>query len=243
MDRRESLKTLIVGTVAGATLGTAVACNTEAKEETTVDTPVVEEGAPGLYGRTPKELEYDAKVKAEIFLNEHELETIAVLCDIILPATPTAGSATEAEVPAFIEFIVKDLPVHQVPIRGGLMWLDIESNSRFNKVFKTAEPAEQIEIIEDIAYPDEKNEKPEMAPGIKFFNLMRNLTLTGYYTTRMGIDDLGYKGNVANVWDGVPEDVLENHDVEYDPEWLAKCVDQSKAAIIAEWDEDGNLLT
>ena len=59
----------------------------------------------------------------------------------------------------------------------------------------------------------------------------------------MGFEDLGVTSNFANVWDGVPEEVLANHDVDYDPEWLAKCVDQSKRNDIAEWDEEGNLLT
>ena len=55
--------------------------------------------------------------------------------------------------------------------------------------------------------------------------------------------DLGYKGNIPNVWDGVPEDVLKDHDVSYDEEWIAKCVDQSKRNETAVWDEFGNLLT
>ena len=72
---------------------------------------------------------------------------------------------------------------------------------------------------------------------------MRNLTLTGYYTSKMGIEDLGYKGNMPNVWDGVPEDVLAAHGLNYDPSWLAKCVDQSKRADIATWDDEGNLIS
>lgn len=237
MKRRESLKTILLSTVGGVTLGTsATSCQ---PEEVTPVHPY----APGEYGRTPEEKERDQELLEEIYLNEHELSTIAVLCDIILPATDTAGSATEAEVPAFIDFIVKDIPEHQLPMRGGLMWLDIESNRRFNKDFITATPPEQIQLIDDIAYPDPELEKPELGPGIAFFNLMRNLVVTGYYTTKMGLDDLGYTGNYANVWDGVPEEVLAEHEVDYDPEWLAKCVDQSKRMDIAEWDEDGNLLT
>jgi len=100
-----------------------------------------------------------------------------------------------------------------------------------------------VQIIEDIAYPDPEELRPDMAYGITFFDLMRNLTLTGYYTTKMGLDDLGYTGNFANVWDGVPAEVLADHDVDYDEEWLAKCVDQNERMTIAEWDEDGNLLT
>jgi len=239
MDRRETLKTLLVGTVAGATLGTA-GCKQSVVTENGKE--VVHNDLP-LYGRVPEELEHDRKVMAATFLNAHELATIAVLCDIILPATPTAGSANDAEVPAFIDFIVKDLPTHQMPMRGGLMWLDGESNKRYNKVFKDATDKEQIQIVEDIAYPDPDGKKPAMAYGIKFFNLMRNLTLTGYYTTRMGLQDLGYDGNRPNVWDGVPEDVLKEHDVAYDPEWLAKCVDQEKRDAVAVWDDEGNLIS
>ncbi|NND06105.1 MAG: gluconate 2-dehydrogenase subunit 3 family protein [Saprospiraceae bacterium] len=241
MKRRDSFKTLLVGTVAGVTAASSIGCKTDTgapKEAAAAD-----ESADNLYGRLPKEITRDKRIKGAVFLNEHELTTIAILCDIILPATPTAGSATDAQVPEFIEFIVKDMPYHQLPMRGGLMWLDIESNRRFNKEFASATDAQQIEIVEDIAYPDTDGSKADMAPGIKFFNLMRNFTLTGYYTSKMGIDDLGYVGNFPNVWDGVPEEVLKEHDVAYDPEWLAKCVDQSQREVIAEWDDRGNLLT
>ena len=242
MKRRDSLKTLLIGAVAGAGLTTGVGCKTDADGVTTEIKETLT-NAPGKYGRLPHEIARDARLMAEVYLNEHELATIAVLCDIILPATPTAGSATDAKVPEFIEFIVKDMPNHKVPMRGGLMWLDQEANRRFNTEFKDCADAQQIQIIEDIAYPDPDGKKPNMAPGIKFFNTIRNLTLTGYYTTKMGIDDLGYKGNIPNIWDGIPPEVLAEHDVDYDPEWIAKCVDQSKRDIQAEWDEDMNLIS
>lgn len=237
MDRRDSLKTLLIGSLAGATLVTG--CDTPAATQAQA---APDEAFPP-YGRRPEEKERDRRLVAQTFLTERELATIAVLCDIILPATDTAGSATDAEVPAFIEFISKDIPRHQLPLRGGLMWLDTEANKRFNQAFATCSNEQQIEIVEDIAYPDPEGKKPEMAYGIKFFDLMRNLTLTGYYTSREGIKDLGYVGNVPNIWDGVPAEVLAEHEVDYDAEWLAKCVDQSKRDVIAEWDEEGNLLT
>lgn len=237
MDRRDSLKTLLIGTIAGASLTTVAGCAPDGKTAETGP------NAPGLYGRTSEEIEHDKKVLGDIFLNEHELTTIAILCDIILPATPTAGSAAEAGVPEFIDFIVKDIPQHQIPIRGGLMWLDTESKRRNDKIFKDCSASEQVAIIEDIAYPDPENKKPEMAHGIKFFERMRNLTLTGYYTSKIGIKDLGYAGNIPNIWDGVPPDVLADHDVDYDPEWLAKCVDQSKRDVMAEWDDGMNLIS
>jgi len=235
MDRRESLKSLLLASLAGATLGTS-ACQTESKEQPAAD-------ATSLYGRTPEEKERDAELMAEVFLNPHELETIAVLCDLILPPTDTAGSATDAGVPEFIEFISKDIPSHQLPLRGGLMWLDAEANKRFNTVFKNCNNQQQLQIVDDIAYPDPEGKKPDMAYGIRFFRLMTNLTLTGYYTSEMGIKDLGYVGNTPNIWDGVPEEVLKEHGLAYDEAWLAKCVDQSKREVIAEWDEDMNLIT
>lgn len=235
MDRRETLKTLMAGSVAGAALG-IVSCTPEAKQDPG------DMGTSELYGRLPHEKEWDSRVNGEVYLNEHELATIAVLCDIILPATATAGSATEAGVVEFVDFIVKDLPSHQLGIRGGLMWLDSESNRRYDKRFIDCSTGEQMAIVEDIAYPDPENKKPAMAPGIKFFSKMRDLTLTGYYTSRMGFDDLGYKGNTPNMWDGVPEDVLKDHDVNYDPEWVAKCINQDTRETIAEWDENGRLL-
>jgi len=236
MDRRETLKSLLIGGVAGASI-TATGCKVENLNE------VVDELKAGNgYGRTPSEVEHDHKLNAEVYFDEHELTSIAVLCDIILPKKGDLGSATDAGVPEFIEFIVKDLPDNQLPMRGGLAWLDGESNKRYNKRFIDLIDSEQISIIDDIAYPDPDDEQPEMGPGRKFFNQIRNLTLTGYYTTKMGFDDLGYVGNRPNVWDGVPADVLANHDVDYDPKWVAKCINQETRNDIAEWDDDGNLL-
>lgn len=238
MDRRETIKSLLIGGVAGATiLTTQVACKTD-KSSNKVTT-----NANELYGRTPEEKERDRKLLAEKFFTEHELATVAVLCDIILPANDNFGSAVDAGVPDFIDFIALDMPKNQIPLRGGLMWLDGESNRRFDKEFKSCSNEEQIQIVEDIAYPDQEDTKEEFKPGIAFFDLMRNMTLTGYYTSPEGFQDLGYKGNIPNVWDGVPQEVLDKHGMAYDEELMGKYVDQSKRDTQAEWDEQGNLLT
>ena len=234
MDRRETIKTLLIGGVAGTALLNA-GCKGEITEEEVVENQ-------SLYGRRPEETLVDEELMAaNSEFTVDELTTIAVLCDIILPATDEAGSATDADVPAFIDFMVKDIPKMALPMKGGLMWINRESLKRYNLEFKDLSNDQQITIVDDIAYPDRA--KDEMRPGVLFFNRMRNMTLTGYYTTAMGIRDLGYQGNQANIWDGVPAEVLAKHDVDYDPEWLAKCIDQSKRDVKAEWDEDGNLLT
>lgn len=235
MDRRESLKSLLVGSLAGGLMLNG--CTTEVEN----DIPKITEKSLEGYGRTPAEKARDERLMSEQFLNKHELETIAVLSDLILPATDTAGSATDAGVPEFVEFIAKDIPDHKIPLRGGIMWLDSYSNKINNKEFIACDGAQQKIVLDAIAFPEKST--PEVEQGVSFFNLMRNLTLTGYYTTKMGIDDLGYKGNTPNIWDGVPEDVLKEHGMSYDKEWLAKCVDQSKRNELAEWDENGNLIS
>ncbi len=238
MDRRKSLKSILLGGVAS---GLAVhGCNPKPTEA--ADTSLIEEKAHA-YGRTPKEKKLDQELLSQTFFNEHEMGTIAVLCDLILPAGDALNAATDANVPDFIEFMSKDIPELQVPLRGGLMWLDHKCNTDFNSAFKSATEEQQKSILDTIAYPDTIIPEEERPLEIQFFSLMRNLTLTGYYTTKIGIEELGYKGNMPNVWNGVPDDVLAQHGVSYDKEWLAKCVDQSTRGTVAEWDDAGNLLT
>lgn len=233
MDRRDTIKTMLIGSISGGVILSA--CQPDADRNT--KTP---DAADGAYGRTDSEKARDLRIAGETFFNEHEIATVAVLCDLILPATPTAGSAVQAGVPEFITYIVKDMKSHQVPLRGGLMWLDHRSMTLFNQAFVDCSTDQQKQMLDEIAWPE--NATPEVAQGVTFFKRIRNLVLTGYYTTRMGIDDLGYKGNIATVWDGVPDDVLAKHGLAYDPAWIAKCIDQEKRAVVAEWDAEGNLI-
>jgi len=212
MDRRKYLKTMAVGTLSASVL--LDSCNTP---ETKTPTP----GPPPL-DRQPIEKEREAKLKAEQFFDPHEIATITVLADIIIPADGTSGSASEAKVPDFIEFMVKDRPQHQIPMRGGLKWMDVQSSKLFNKAFVDCAPDEQIKLVDEIAFPDKA--KPGMEQGVAFFNLMRDLTATGFFTSEMGIKDLGYMGNRPNQWDGVPQEVLDQYGMKYDERTLNESV-------------------
>ena len=239
MDRRNSLKSILLGGIAGSLAING--CKTEAEAAADSSQEVYE--YPYKFGRTREEKELIEELETDQFFNEHEMETIDILCALILPANENFGSASDAGAPDFIEFMVKDIPELQTTLRGGLMWLDHKCNTEYNVEFKSATEEKQKELLDQIAYYDPEIPMDKQALEIQFFNLMCNLTLTGYYTTKMGIEDLGYKGNMPNIWDGVPEEVLQQHGVSYEEEWLAKCIDQSKRGIIAEWDEDGNLIT
>jgi gluconate 2-dehydrogenase gamma chain len=212
MDRRKYLKTLAVGSLGATAL--LQGCETPKQE--------VAQGPSFTIDRTADELVREKKLLSETFFDDHEMKTIRILVDIIIPKDEVSGSATDAKVPEFIEFIVKDMPRHQTPMRGGLKWLDIQCMKRFNVDFASCSPAQQIEMVDEIAFPEKA--KPEMKQGVAFFNLVRDLTATGFFTSEIGIKDLGYAGNKPNQWDGVPQDVLDQYGLKYDERTLAESV-------------------
>jgi gluconate 2-dehydrogenase gamma chain len=211
MDRRKSIKAMILGTVSTAVL--VEACKSSATTVAEVD----------MDDRMQEEKDYIVKVKAEPnFFTEHEMATITLLADIIIPKDAVSGSATDAKVPEFIEFIVKDMPDHQVPMRGGLKWLDLHSYKKHSKAFTECTSKEQIGIVDEIAYPQKA--APALAQGVSFFNKIRDLVTTGFYTAEIGVKDLGYMGNVPNRWEGVPDEVLKQHGFAYTEKELKECI-------------------
>jgi len=211
MDRRKSIKAMILGTVSTAVL--VEACKNSATTVAEVN----------MDDRMQEEKDYLVKVKAEPnFFTEHEMATITILSDIIIPKDAVSGSATDAKVPEFIEFIVKDMPDHQVPMRGGLKWLDLHSYKKHAKAFTECSSKEQIGIVDEIAYPQKA--APELAQGVSFFNKIRDLVTTGFYTAEIGVKDLGYMGNVPNMWAGVPDDVLKQYGLAYTEKELKECI-------------------
>ena len=123
--------------------------------------------------------------------------------------------------------------------RGGLRWLDMQCLKQYDKSFVDCSHQQQIELVDAIAYPEIQYEdkgvkikkgkvKPGMEPGVSFFSLMRNLTATGFYTSEIGIKDVGYIGNTPNNWNGVPDDVLKQYGMAYSEKELKECVSFTK---------------
>jgi hypothetical protein len=151
------------------------------------------------------------------FFTPHEYETVRVLVDIIIPRDERSGSATDAGVPEFMDFLVGDQPPRQTAMRGGLAWLDLECQRRFDKTFITCTPSEQTAVLDDIAWP--QRAKPDFSHGVAFFNSFRDLTATGFWTSRIGIDDLRYMGNTyVRTWNGCPEEACKKLGVSYPAE-------------------------
>ncbi len=95
------------------------------------------------------------------FFTPHEWETVRVLADIVIPRDERSGSASDALVPEFMDFILRDplaekaqLERNQTRMRGGLAWLDLECGRRFaGKSFVACSDAARKTVLDDIAYP------------------------------------------------------------------------------------------
>jgi hypothetical protein len=152
---------------------------------------------------------------APTFFTAAEFKLVTTLADIVIPKDERSGSASDAGVPESMDFMMIDQPTRQVAMRGGLAWLDHECQQRFDKVFLGCDDAQRTAVLDDIAWP--ARAKPEFRHGVAFFTSFRDLTAAGFWTTRMGIDDLQYLGNrsVAR-WNGCPDAALKKLGVSYD---------------------------
>jgi hypothetical protein len=141
------------------------------------------------------------------FFNAHEYATIVALGDLILPKDARSGSASEAGTAEFIDYIVAEQPDRQTAMRGGLGWLDTECRGRFDKAFVDCSDVQRRQVLDDIAFP--KRARPEMSHGVRFFTTMRDLVAAGFFSSRIGVQDLDYRGNVMVAeWTGAPPEVL-----------------------------------
>jgi gluconate 2-dehydrogenase gamma chain len=205
MSRRRALQVLGAVPVAAA-LG---------QQPTTPQAPLT----PGVTSQIPtKPGQTPGTAVGPRFFNRHEWATVALLADYVIPRDEHSGSATDAKVPEYIDFLLseKDANVNtQIAMHGGLAWLDTESRKRFGKAFVDAADGQRRAILDDIAYPAKA--KPEMSYGVTFFNRFRDMTASGFFSSAIGWKDVRYEGNVFNPkYDGCPPAALEKLGVSYD---------------------------
>ncbi len=141
------------------------------------------------------------------FFTMHELATVRQLADMIIPADERSGSATDAGVPEFMDFMMIDQPERQVAMRGGLAWIDHQAQERFGERFLDCSSTQREQLLDDIAWPERAPR--ELRHGVAFFNAFRDLTATGFWTSKMGVEDLQFKGNeYVSRWSGCPPEQL-----------------------------------
>ena len=149
------------------------------------------------------------------FFTAHEYATVTILVDLIIPRDERSGSATDAGVPAFMDFMMTDQPQRKVAMRGGLALVDRLAESRFGKRFVSASDAQRRQLLDEIAYTT--NPDPGLRQAVTFFSSFRDLTASGFWSTKMGIADLQYQGNVfVDEWTGCPAPALAKLGVRYE---------------------------
>jgi gluconate 2-dehydrogenase gamma chain len=198
ISRRAALEFLMAGPAAAALVWTPA----EAQEAHEHATAARAQAAKTATAFKPK------------FFTAHEYATVTVLVDLIIPRDARSGSATDAGVPAFMDFMMIDQPRRQVAMRGGLALLDRLSMDRIGKSFLNGSDAQRRQVLDEIAYTT--NPDPGMSHAVAFFSSFRDLTASGFWTTKMGIADLQYQGNVfIDEWSGCPTAALDKLGVKY----------------------------
>lgn len=215
LNRRDALKLLAAGTAAAIPRRPAHGQpqRTFNPLAGTGQAPAGTPGAPGPRG-TPTDPDLiNPVVWWEKVLTEDELHTVAALCDQIIPADDRSPAASAVGAHDYInEHVSAPYEAQRrelVTLRGGLIWLDTESQRRFGKRFTALAMAEKTAICDDICH--QASAKPEFRSAARFFSLVRNLTATAFYSTPEGMRDLGYRGNTPQAsWNGPPPEVLRH---------------------------------
>lgn len=179
MTRREALKSLTMGASAGAVV-TVIPANAARQAHERIRGEKAADPS-GTY--TPK------------FFSAHEYKTLQTLCQAVLPPDERSGGAIEAGAPEFIDLLTSENKEYQLALGGGMMWLDSMCQDRYGNVYLDCSPDQQKKTLDLIAHRENAQRDPRLSQGIRFFALVRKMTADGFYTSQIGIQDLGYIGN------------------------------------------------
>jgi gluconate 2-dehydrogenase gamma chain len=181
ISRRDILKSLAIGAAGGSVLGMIPA---QAAEYAHV--LVQKEKAASAIGKyAPK------------YFSTHQYETLVSLCDAIIPKDERSGGAVEAGAPEFIDLLTSENLELQTQLGGGLMWLDNYCGDQYGKTYLECSAEQRKAVLDLIAYRKNGKSMPVLKAGIAFFATLRNMTCDGFYTSKIGIEDLKYIGNTS----------------------------------------------
>lgn len=208
LNRRSALK--LIATTAAAV--PAIGCVDKIAQTEKALTPVqaAVKTAPVRTATDPDLL--NPTIPWDFVLEEGELKTLATLCDVIIPADSVSPSASSLGAHNYInEYVSAPFDNNKadlVLVRGGIVWLNSESQKRFGEVFINLDDAQKAAICDDIKW--EKTAEPQYQAGARFFTKVRKLAATAFYTTEEGMADIGYVGNKPiATFPGPPPEVLQ----------------------------------
>ena len=181
ITRRDILRTLAVSAVGGSVLQVIPA-----------------EAAAFIHQAVRKEKAASPAAKyTPKYFSAHQYDMLNWLCDTIIPKDEHSGGAVEAGAPEFIDLLTSENPEFQLQLGGGLTWLDSTCIDRYGKTFLECSPEQRKELLDLIAYRKNAKQDSTLSQGVSFFAFLRNLTCDGFYTSKIGIADLGYIGNTS----------------------------------------------
>ena len=181
VTRRDILKTLAIGAVGGSVLQVIPAQAAEFAHQA-----VRKEKAAAAGKYSPK------------YFSPRQYDTLNWLCDAILPKDDHSGGAVEAGAPEFIDLLTSENEQYQLRLGGGLVWLDSFCADRYGKAsFMDCTPEQRKEVLDLIAYRKNAKKDHSLSQGVAFFAFLRKMTCDGFYTSKIGIDDLQYIGNTS----------------------------------------------
>ncbi len=181
ISRRDILRTLAVTAAGGSVLKVI-----SAEAAAYVHQVVRKEKAAAPAGKyTPK------------YFSAPQYAALIALCDAIIPKDEKSGGAVEAGAPEFIDLLTSENEKYQLRLGGGLFWLDGFCSDRYGKVFLECAPEQKKEALDLIAFRKNAKQDSALSQGVAFFAFLRRLTCDGYYTSKIGVADLGYIGNTS----------------------------------------------
>lgn len=179
ISRRNVLKSLSMGAVAGSVLRVIPLEAAEYAHGVIAD----EKAAASTGAYTPK------------YFVPEQYKTLQSLCETIFPADADSKGAVEAGAPEFIDLLTSENPEYQVKLGGGIMWLDATCQDRYGKSYLDSNAQQQKEILDLIAYRKNAVKDPSISQGVEFFAFLRDMSADGFFTSKIGIEYLGYIGN------------------------------------------------
>ena len=179
LSRRVILKSLTIGAVAGSVL--RVIPLEAAEYARSIIESEKTDAKTGVY--TPK------------FFDAQQYRTLQSLCETIFPADADSGGAVEAGAPEFIDLLTSENEEYKTRLAGGLNWLDSACTTRFSKAYLDCTPQQQKQLLDLIAYRKNSEQDESLREPVEFFSFLRNFTADGFFTSKIGIKYLGYKGN------------------------------------------------
>jgi hypothetical protein len=177
-------------------------------------TPAEAAAAAARAGQARAEAAATGQPSTPRFFTAPEYAMVIALAEMIIPRDARSGSAVDAGAPEFIDIITNEQPSRQVAMRGGLAWINAQCEERFEKRFLDSTDSERRQVLDDIAWPAKA--RPEFSHGVGFFSTLRDLVTAGFWSSRIGVEDIGYMGNRMAVWNGAPPEVLQKLGVRYD---------------------------